>query len=91
MTNVTRAEVASFKVAEVWYRRTPYNVKQLPHHLYRTYHTTDVSGTSQLVTRSARHTVKSCDELTVLFDLASVAFKSIAVVGDSDIAHIKPE
>ena len=31
-----------------------------------------------------------CDELTVLFDLAFVAFKSFTVIGDFDIAHIKP-
>jgi len=30
---------------------------------------------------------RRCDELTVLFDLALVAFKSFAVVGDFDIAH----
>ena len=29
---------------------------------------TVVPGTSQLVTRSTRHTVKSCDELTVVCD-----------------------
>jgi len=39
--------------------------------------------------QSTRDTLKSCDELTVLFDLAFVAFKSFAVVGDFDIAHIK--
>jgi len=44
-------------------------------------------GTSQLATRSTRHTLKSCDELTVLFNLALVAFKSFVVVGDFDIAH----
>jgi len=69
----------------------------------KTHHiTANQSGTSQLVTRSTRHTVKSfdeltvvsdgtCDELTVLPDLAFVAFKSFAVIGDFDIAHIKPK
>jgi len=69
----------------------------------QTFRTQDLSfprtGTSQLVTWSTRHTVKSCDELTVvhvwwrcdeltvLFDLAFVTFKSFAIVGDFDIAH----
>jgi len=55
-------------------------------------------GASQLVTRSTHHTVKilwrvdrrdwrHCDELTVLFDLAFVAFKSFAIVREYDIAH----
>jgi len=46
--------------------------------------------------QSTRHTVnsshlKSCDELTVLFDLEFVASKSFTVIGDFDIAHIKPK
>jgi len=59
-------------------------------------------GTSQLVTRPTRHTVQSCDELTVvsarrcdeltvLSDRGFVAFKSFAVVGDFDIARIEPK
>jgi len=30
-------------------------------------------------------------ELTIHFDLAFVAFKSFAIVGDVDIAHTKPK
>jgi len=38
--------------------------------------------------QATRHTVISCDELTVIFDLAFVPFKSFAVVSDFDIARL---
>jgi len=39
------------------------------------------------VCRVDRRVSRRCDELTVLFDLALVAFKSFAVVSDFDIAY----
>jgi len=33
-----------------------------------------LSGTSQLITQSTRHTVKSCDELTVMSDSIVTSF-----------------
>jgi len=41
-----------------------------------------------MVWRVDRRVWRCCDELTVLFDLAFVTFKSFAVVGDFDIARL---
>jgi len=40
-------------------------------------------GTSQLVTRSTRHTAKSCDELTVMSDGVGEALKTSGDAGET--------
>jgi len=49
------------------------------------------SSHRKIVWRVDRHVWRRCDELTILFNLAFVAFKIFAVIGDFDIAHIKPK
>jgi len=49
------------------------------------------SSHCKMVWRVDRRAWRRCDELTVLFDPAFVAFKSFAIVDDFDIAHMKPK
>jgi len=46
------------------------------------------SSRRKIVWRVDRRVSRCCDELTVLFDLAFIPFKSFAVVGDFDIARL---
>jgi len=45
------------------------------------------SSQRKMVWRVDRRVWRRCDELTILFDLAFITFKSFAVVGDFKIAH----